>query len=238
MPVSFHHNFYCFRNINEIVTAFWNLNFDPLSLLRWVILVTSPHLSETRRISKNDVFIRQIRKRIICLQIHQSHLILSRSIQLEWWVKNPLYFCRILWNHNLSWNFQLSVLNKFFKKFSVSHLLDNTKVFKSRSVFPTVLWWGQINHKKIVWLRPRRFAKFFELFFCHVLRHAVIKNVINIFLVLRKQTKEICIFSNYLTRQFEIILTQIQTITIWMPSTNVICFTLNKFNQALLALKT
>jgi len=45
-------------------------------------------------------------------------------------------------------------------------------------------------------------------------RHVVVKNVINIFLVLRKQTKEIFIFSNCLTRQFEIILTQIQAITI------------------------
>jgi len=48
----------------------------------------------------------------------------------------------------------------------------------------------------------------------------------NIILVLSKQTKKICIFSNCLTRQFKIILAQMQTITIWMPSTNVIDFTL------------
>ena len=28
MPISFHHNFYCFWNINEIVIAFWNLYFN------------------------------------------------------------------------------------------------------------------------------------------------------------------------------------------------------------------
>jgi len=80
-----------------------------------------------------------------------------------------------------------------------------------------------------VWLRPRSLTQIFELFFCHVLRHMVVKNVINIFLVLRKQTKEIGIFSNCLTRQFELIFTQIQTITIGMPSTNVIGFTLILF---------
>jgi len=135
MPISFHRNFYCFRNINEIVTAFWNLNFDPLSLSCWVVLVTSPHLNETRRISQNVVFIRQIRKIIIRLQIHQSHLIFSRSIQLEWWVKRRLYFCRILWNYNLSWSFRRSISLNFFKKFKI-HLFYDIKVVKSDLYFP------------------------------------------------------------------------------------------------------
>ena len=228
MSISFHRNFYCFCNINEIVIAFWNLNFDPLSLSCWVVLVASPHLNETRRISKKVVFIRQIQKRILRLVIDQSHLILSRSIQLDWQVKSHLYFCRILWNHNVSWSFRRRISLNLFKKFSV-HLFYDIKVVKPRSVFPTVLWWGQINHNKIVRLRSRRFAKFFELLFRHVLRHVVVKYMVNILLVLGKETKEICIFSNFLTRQFEIILTQIQTITIWMPSTNVIGVTLVLF---------
>jgi len=53
------------------------------------------------------------------------------------------------------------------------------------------------------------FAKFFKLFFSHFLRHVVVEYVANTLLVLRKQTKEISIFLSCLTRQFEIILTQI-----------------------------
>jgi len=163
MPISFHHNFYCLRDINEIVTAFWNLNFNPLSLSCWVILVASPaDFNETGRISENVVFIWQIWKTIIRLKIDQSHLILS--IQLEWRVKSCLYFCRILWNHNLSWSFRRSISLNLFKKFSV-HSLNNVKVVKPRSVFSTVVWWGQINHNKIVQLWPRRFTKFFNCFF-------------------------------------------------------------------------
>jgi len=200
MSVSFHRNFYCFRNINEIVTAFWNLNFDTLSLLCWAALTTSPDLNKTGRISKNIVFIRQIWKLIMHLEIDQSHLIFSCAVQLEWWVKSCLNFCRILWNHNLSLSFQRSISLNFFETFCVAHLLNNIKVVKSRSVFPAVLWQGQINHNKIVWLRPPVFTQLFELFFRHVLRHVVIEYVVNILLVLRKQTKEICIFSNCLTR--------------------------------------
>ena len=164
MPISFHRNFYCFSNINEIVTAFWNLNFNLLSLSCAVALAASPNLNETRRISKNVVFIWQIWKTIIRLEIDQSHLILSRSIQLEWRVESCLYFCRIFWNNNLSWSFRRNILNNFFENFSV-HLLNNIKVVKPRSVFPTVLWWGQINYNKVMRLRPRRFAKFLNCSF-------------------------------------------------------------------------
>ena len=102
MSNSFHSNFDCCCNVINFVTAFRNLNFNPLSLSGWVVLITSPNLNETRRMSKNVVFIRKIRKTIIRLQIHQNHLILSRVVQLDWWVKSCLCFCRILWNHNLT----------------------------------------------------------------------------------------------------------------------------------------
>ena len=201
MSVSFHWYFDSFCNINEIVTAFWILNFSPLSLSCWAAL------NETERISKIIVFIWQIRKTIIRLEVPQSHLILSCAVQLDWWVKSCLYFCRNIWNHSLSWSFRRSILNNLFKNFSVVHLLYNEKVIKSRSEFAVMLWWGQINHNKIVWLRPGSLTQLFELFFHHFLRHVVVKNVINNFLVLRKQTKEICIFSNCLVGKIEIILT-------------------------------
>jgi len=79
MSVPFHCKFYCFYNVNEIVIAFRNLNFEPLSLSRIVFTspsITPPNFNETRRISENIVFIRQIRKRIICLEIDQSQFVL------------------------------------------------------------------------------------------------------------------------------------------------------------------
>ena len=46
-----------------------------------------------------------------------------------------------------------------------SVFIYSIKVVKTWSVFPIVLWWGQINHNKIVWLRPRVFAKFLNCSF-------------------------------------------------------------------------
>ena len=75
-------------------------------------------------------------------------------------------------------------------------------------------------------LTPCFFTQFLEIFLGHIRRHVVVINMMNIFLILRKQTYEISILSDGLPRKFEVVLREIEAIDITKSPSYVLRFTL------------
>lgn len=157
------------------------------------------------------------------MENHQSKFIFSFFIQLDYRLKR--FTCVELSETIICVDDIGEVFLSIFLKTLCIHLFYNEKIIKPISVFASVFIWDEINYRKPMWLSPCCFAQLFELLFGHILTDMVVENTVFVFLVLRKQTKEIWIFSACLTRQFKVIMTPIQIITIWMSSANIVCST-------------
>ena len=71
---------------------------------------------------------------------------------------------------------------------------------------------------------PDSFTQVSKFVFWHVAAYVVVVSVINVFKILSEQANEVCVFSYSLRRKSKIVLRQVKTIHVAVPTSGVIGF--------------